>query len=153
MNTNNLFYNPDIHGNFERNNDERKNNLIDLGQLIDNALLSKGLSRNALADMCEISRTEIVRIIEGKRIQPSIRNLYRISSVLGLNYIELLKLAGYLPVNNDFYSYAFPGLNSDQLTLISDIATELSNNQDFNEDDYNEIRKQLRMIILALRSK
>lgn len=60
------------------------------GHTIRNIRISKGISQEAFADMCELHRTYISDIELGKR-NISLENIERISSALGLSISKLFE--------------------------------------------------------------
>ena len=66
-----------------------------LGEFIKDRRNELGLTPNALHTKSGLSRTEILRIEDGTRRQPSLQNLRRLSYALNVEYSTLLRLAGY----------------------------------------------------------
>lgn len=61
----------------------------------------KHLSQRDLAEKCGISAAEICRIESGKRQKPSPAMLKTIAEALGVEYTELMKMAGYIEEKHD----------------------------------------------------
>src|SRR5690554_1170183 len=66
-----------------------------LGKLIRTQREKSGLSQRRLAELVNISNTEISRIESGERKRPAPFILKRIAPHIGVNYKELLEAAGY----------------------------------------------------------
>ena len=66
-----------------------------LGYLIKKARIEKGLSARKLAELCDISHTEINNIESGLREKPAILTLKGFEKYLDLDFTKLAKLAGY----------------------------------------------------------
>ena len=69
---------------------------ITIGKYITNLREEKQMSQRELAFKSNLSPTEISRIEAGKRQQPSPTTLKGIASALGIEYSDLMKVAGYL---------------------------------------------------------
>lgn len=65
-----------------------------VGELITEAREKSGLSKNQLAEMANISHTEISRIESGEREVPNPRTLRKISKYIGVNYNDLMYASG-----------------------------------------------------------
>ena len=70
-------------------------NEIVLGDLIKKARKDKHLSARKLAELCDISHTEINNIENGIRMRPAVLTLKGFEKYLGLDYTEMCRLAGY----------------------------------------------------------
>lgn len=66
-----------------------------LGELVCEKREGLGLSRRRLAELIDISHTELARIESGARDCPSIKVLYRLSNVLGISMKEIFEIYGY----------------------------------------------------------
>ena len=66
-----------------------------IGKFIKEKREKKGLSQRKLAELANVSNTEISRIESGERKRPAPYILRRIAPYLGVNYEELLEIAGY----------------------------------------------------------
>ncbi len=75
------------------------------GEFLKNLRKEKGLSQRQLADLCNISNTEISRIESGKRQKPSPNILKAIAPYLGISYGELMTKAGYIEETIDHEKY------------------------------------------------
>ena len=67
----------------------------DLGSLIKQARKKKGLSARKLADLCDVSHTEINNIEKGLRIKPSLLTLKGFEKYLDLPFKKTAKMVGY----------------------------------------------------------
>ena len=125
-----------------------------LGTFISDKREQLNMTANALADKSDISRNEIVRIETGQRKQPSLNNLRKIASVLGIRYDILLVLAGYIP-HDEFGGemdvfFHYPGLTSEaQIQTVEEIVRLLSLHPELTADDLNDVIKHLNLLIVA----
>jgi len=69
---------------------------VDLGKELKNVRLSGGLSLAAVAGPAKISPTYLQKLEAGVVNNPSPRVLQRLAGVLGISYLKLMELAGYL---------------------------------------------------------
>ena len=72
-----------------------RKNEIALGELVKKARKEKKLSARKLAQLCEVSHTEINNIEKGIRMRPAILTLKGFEKYLDLDYAQLCKLVGY----------------------------------------------------------
>lgn len=70
-------------------------NEIVLGDLVKKARKDKHLSARKLAELCDISHTEINNIEKGIRMRPAVLTLKGFEKYLGLDYAEMCRLVGY----------------------------------------------------------
>ena len=84
----------------KKNNELEINN--DIAVLVKEARLKKGLSARKLAELCDISHTEINNIERGIRVKPAILTLKGFEKYLDLPFEKIAKLAGYSDVTIDF---------------------------------------------------
>jgi HTH-type transcriptional regulator, competence development regulator len=68
----------------------------ELAEALGAARAMKGLSLKAVADPAEISATYLQKLERGEVRDPSPHVLHRLSEELGLDYGELLRMAGYI---------------------------------------------------------
>lgn len=68
----------------------------ELGTFIKEIRTEKGLSIRRLAELADISHTEVKRIEDGLRKQTSPQVLRSIASALGVPYENLMAIAGYI---------------------------------------------------------
>lgn len=67
-----------------------------LGSYLAQLRTEKGLSQRSLANKCGVSSAEISRIESGKRQKPSPVFLKSLADALGVEYADLMQLAGYI---------------------------------------------------------
>ena len=72
-----------------------RKNEIALGELVKKARKEKKLSARKLAELCEVSHTEINNIEKGIRMRPAVLILKGFEKYLGLDYAQLCRLVGY----------------------------------------------------------
>ncbi len=70
-------------------------NGIALGELVKKTRKEKHLSARRLAELCEISHTEINNIEKGIRMRPAVLTLKGFEKYLGLDYAEMCRLVGH----------------------------------------------------------
>jgi HTH-type transcriptional regulator, competence development regulator len=68
----------------------------DLGLLLRRTREMRGLSLKSVAEPAEISATYLQKLERGEVREPSPHVLHRLSEALGLPYLELMSLAGYV---------------------------------------------------------
>ena len=66
-----------------------------LSELVKKARKGRKLSARKLAELCEVSHTEINNIEKGIRVRPAVLTLKGFEKYLGLDYAELCRLVGY----------------------------------------------------------
>ena len=71
-----------------------------LREILKEKRIEKGLSKNKLAQYVGISQPEVTRIENGTRTVPNIITLIYMCEVLGLDFINLLKITGYVDRKN-----------------------------------------------------
>ena len=71
-----------------------------LGEILKERRKEKGLSKNKLAQYVGISQPEVTRIENGIRTIPNIVTLIYFCEVLDLDFIELLKVTGFVDEKN-----------------------------------------------------
>lgn len=71
-----------------------------LGEILKERRIEKGLSKNKLAQYVGISQPEVTRIENGIRTIPNIVTLIYLCEVLDLDFIELLKVTGFVDEKN-----------------------------------------------------
>lgn len=70
-------------------------NEIALGELVRKARKDRKLSARKLAELCEVSHTEINNIEKGIRMRPAVLTLKGFEKYLGLDYTQLCRIVGY----------------------------------------------------------
>ena len=76
-----------------------------IGKFIKAARESAGIKKWALAEKSGVSHTEIHRIENGDRLNPSIKNIKAICKVLSIPIEEALKAGGYISSATDYDAY------------------------------------------------
>lgn len=71
-----------------------------LGEILRERRIELGLSKNKLAQYVGISQPEVTRIENGTRTVPNIITLIYMCEILGLDFINLLKITGYVDRKN-----------------------------------------------------
>ncbi|MGE5604814.1 MAG: helix-turn-helix domain-containing protein [Bacteroidota bacterium] len=85
-----------------------------LGRFIAEHRMARNLSLRKLAEIANLSHTEICRIENGTRKHPSPLALKSIAAALGANFTEIMEAAGY--INDSSSSPLGSSLNTDGLT-------------------------------------
>ncbi|HBR03680.1 MAG TPA: transcriptional regulator [Ruminiclostridium sp.] len=98
--------------------------MSNLGQYITNLRNAKKLSIRGLAELAHISHTEIARLENGERKNPSFSVLKSISNALGVSFNEIIKAAGY--IEEDF-----------PITELHGIILEIA---DLDENEMKEVK-------------
>ena len=126
-----------------------------LGEYIQTRRKTVGLTRNQLAIAAGISHTEIHRIETGDRKQPSLKILCALSNALNVPQEDVLKVAGYTPTDDTpAVQLAFPGLKSTkQIETVELIADGLSRNSDLQDEDLDDLYRQVEMFIEYAKKK
>ena len=76
-----------------------KYNYLLIGEIIRNERLKNNYSIRGLARLVGMSDTELSRWENGERINYNLILLIRLCEILKINFINLLKVSNYLPVN------------------------------------------------------
>lgn len=79
-----------------------KNKEQELGELVKKAREEKGLSARKLAELCNVSHTEINNIEKGLRVKPAVLTLKGFEKYLDLPFGKIAKMVGYSDVTIDF---------------------------------------------------
>jgi len=85
-----------------------------LGRFIAEHRMARNLSLRKLAEIANLSHTEICRIENGTRKHPSPLVLKSIAAALGANFTEIMEAAGYINGSSPYSPE--PTLNTDGLT-------------------------------------
>ena len=113
--------------------------MSEIGDYLNKIRLDQQISIRYLAKLTGISHSEINKIENGERANPSPLNLKAIATVLGINQIECFKKAGYIDKDVFENSFALVGdYSPDELEKIKSYAQFLHNNQ--NKPERDEIR-------------
>ena len=90
--------------------------MVALGQYISAQRAARKISLRKLAELANLSHTEIYRLENGERKHPSPCVLKSIAFALNINYNELLKVAGYLDENMPIKESSRQQINCDDLS-------------------------------------
>jgi len=127
-----------------------------IGEFIKERRLSKVWSKRALAEKAGVSHSEVHRIENGERMNPSVPVLYSIADALGVPKEEILRHAGYKSDDGDvpLIEKVFPDLKTEkQQQTVQKIVDGLSRNTDLKEDDYDGLVFQVEMFLNATKNK
>ena len=127
-----------------------------IGEFIKERRLSKGWSKRALADKAGVSHSEVHRVENGERMNPSVPVLYSIANALGVPKDEILRHAGYKSDDGDvpLIEKVFPDLKTEkQQQTVQKIVDGLSRNTDMKEEDYDGLVFQVEMFLNATKNK
>lgn len=100
--------------------------MAELGAYIKKIRMENGLSIRKVAEAADISHTEVKRIEDGLRKQPSPQILRSLAAALNTSYEELLEEAGYIDETSSTSGTAAAGisgaedLNADELAQVND---------------------------------
>ena len=97
---------------------------------IDEKIIEKGLSIRRLAELADISHTEVKRIEDGLRKQTSPQVLRSIASALGVPYEELMAAAGYIDE---------PAAESSGGT----VAAGIKDTEDLSQDEIDQVNQYI----------
>ena len=121
----------------------------EIGKMLKERRLAKGLSMKAVGDKAGISATEVFRIETGERIRSSTPILLAVGEALGISNDEMLRLAGYK--TDDEISpieKAFPDMKTEkQQETVKKIVDGLARNSNRPDSDYDELVKQMEMFL------
>lgn len=123
--------------------------MSNLGDYIKNRRVELKLSRVQLAERADISHTEIHRIENGVRQQPSYQILCRLADALEVPKDELLSVAGYeIRDNVSRIEDIYPGLKTEkQKEVANRIMSSLSRNSNLKDDDLDDLYRQVEMFL------
>ena len=94
---------------------------VNIGKYIADLRTEKGMSQRELAERSGLSNTEISRLESGKRLNPSPGTLKSISGALGVEYSELMRVAGYIEEVHEedrFYELVFRNESGEIVDVI-----------------------------------
>lgn len=74
-------------------------NYVLLAEILRKMRLFMGFSKRSLAEEVGISHTELTRIENGSRENYNLLTLIKMCKALRIDFVELLKITGYLPLN------------------------------------------------------
>lgn len=127
-----------------------------IGNFIKERRLAKEWSKRALAEKAGISHSEVHRIENGERTNPSVPVLYSLAEALGIPKDEMLRHAGYRTEDGDvsMIEKVFPDLKSEkQQQTAQKIVDGLSRNSDLKDTDYDDLVRQVEMFLEYAKKK
>lgn len=121
-----------------------------VGDFIRDRRLAKGLSKRQLAEKAGISHSEVHRIENGERQNPSVPMLIALADALGIPQDDILVLAGYKNDDNNIplIERVFPDLKTQkQQETAQKIVDGLSRNNQLKDAQYDELVRQVEMYL------
>ena len=121
-----------------------------VGEYIKERRLAKEWSKRALAEKAGVSHSEVHRIENGERSNPSISMLYALAEALGIPKDEILRQAGYRSDDGDIplIDRVFPDLKTEkQQETAQRIVDGLARNGDLQDSDYDDLVRQVDMFL------
>ncbi len=121
-----------------------------IGEFIKERRLAKELSKRALAEKAGISHSEVHRIENGERVNPSVPVLNALAEALGVPKDDILRLAGYKADDGDIplIEKVFPDLKTEkQQQTAQKIVDGLSRNSDLKDTEYDDLVRQVEMFL------
>lgn len=122
-----------------------------IGEFVREKRELRGMSVRGLGIAAGVSHTEIHRIENGERLNPSASALTSISQALGVSSLDIFIIAGYLNDSKDkrvMVEKAFPELKTkSQQKVLEKIANILMLNPELTDDDYEKITMQVEMFV------
>lgn len=128
-----------------------------LGEFIKERRMAKELSKRALAEKANISHTEVHRIENGDRKNPSVPVLNALADALGVPQEVMLEMAGYVTNKDEqvpLIERVFPDLKSDkQKDTVQKIVDGLSRSSELVDKDYDDLVDQVEMFLAYAKNK
>ena len=121
-----------------------------VGEFIRERRLAKGLSKRQLAEKAGISHSEVHRIENGERQNPSVPMLVALADALGIPQDDILVMAGYIKDDNNIplIERVFPDLKTQkQQETAQKIVDGLSRNSQLKDAQYDELVRQVEMYL------
>lgn len=121
-----------------------------VGEFIRERRLAKGLSKRQLAEKAGISHSEVHRIENGERQNPSVPMLVALADALGISQDDILVMAGYKKDDNNIplIERVFPDLKTQkQQETAQKIVDGLSRNSQLKDAQYDELVRQVEMYL------
>ena len=121
-----------------------------VGEFIRERRLAKGLSKRQLAEKAGISHSEVHRIENGERQNPSVPMLVALADALGIPQDDILVMAGYKKDDNNIplIERVFPDLKTQkQQETAQKIVDGLSRNSQLKDAQYDELVRQVEMYL------
>ena len=130
--------------------------MSNIGKFIKDRRLAKEWSKRALAEKAGISHSEVHRIENGERTNPSVPVLNSLAEALGIPKDEILRQAGYRTEDGDvpMIEKVFPDLKTEkQQETAQKIVDGLSRNSDLKDTDYDDLVRQVEMFLEYAKKK
>lgn len=127
-----------------------------LGSFIKERRMAREWSKRALAEKSGISHSEVHRIENGERTNPSVPVLNSLADALGVPKDEMLRLAGYKSDEGDIplIERVFPDLKTEkQQSTAQKIIDGLARNTDLQDSDYDNLVEQMEMFLAYAKKK
>lgn len=124
-----------------------------VGEVIKERRIAKGMSKRALAEKAGVSHSEVHRIENRERQNPSIPILIAIADALGIPQDDILMLAGYKANDEStpLIERVFPDLKTPkQQETAQKIVDSLSRNSDLKDSQYDELVRQVEAWFIGL---
>ena len=120
-----------------------------IGSIIKERRLARGWSKRALADVAKISHSEVHRIENGERANPSVPVLNSLADALGIPKDDMLRLAGYKEDDSEktVLEKAFPALKTEKQKEAAQKIIDGLCRDDFPEEDYDGLVRQVEMFL------
>ena len=121
-----------------------------VGDFIRERRLAKGLSKRQLAEKAGISHSEVHRIENGERQNPSVPMLIALANALGIPQDDILVLSGYKTDDDNIpmIERVFPDLKTPkQQETAQKIVDGLSRNSQLKDAQYDELIRQVEMYL------
>ena len=121
-----------------------------VGDFIRERRLAKGLSKRQLAEKAGISHSEVHRIENGERQNPSVPMLVALANALGIPPDDILVLSGYKTDDDNIpmIERVFPDLKTPkQQETAQKIVDGLSRNSQLKDAQYDELVRQVEMYL------
>lgn len=130
--------------------------MSDIGDFVKERRLAKALSKRSLAEKAGISHSEVHRIENGERVNPSVPVLNALAEALGVPKDDMLRLAGYKADDGDIplIEKVFPDLKTEkQQKTAQKIVDGLSRNSDLKDTEYDDLVRQVEMFLEYAKKK
>jgi len=127
-----------------------------LGEFVKERRSTKEWSKRALAEKAGISHSEVHRIENGERTNPSVPVLNKLAEALGVPKEEMLRLAGYKADNGDvpLIEKVFPDLKTEkQQQTAQKIVDGLARNTELKDEDYDNLVMQVEVFLDIAKKK
>lgn len=127
-----------------------------LGEFVRERRLFKEWSKRALAEKAGISHSEVHRIENGERTNPSVPVLNALAEALGVPKDDILRLAGYKADDGDvpLIEKVFPDLKTEkQQKVAQKIIDGLARSTDLRDEDYDNLVMQVEVFLDIAKKK